>query len=307
MVSEREFTYSQPRWLEGHGLLHLFTKYTRGRELYWSTSADGRTWTPDEKFAGIGGHYQTSHQRGRRVITAFNMHPGGNVDRRTNLYYLETIDGGRTWRNARGQAVAVPLTEASNPAQVRDYRGGERLVYIHDLDLDRDGHPVILYITSAHYAPGPPGAPRWWTVARFTHQGWQYTEVAPANHNYSTGSLYLEDKHWRIIGPTVPGPQPLGAGGEVAAWSSTDAGKTWTRDRQITSGSPRNHNYVRRPVSAHPDFYAFWADGNPDEFSPSFLYFTNRAGDRVWRLPYDMRTHFAQPEPVELSKVRGVP
>ena len=56
-----------------------------------------------------------------------------------------------------------------------------------------------------------------------------------------------------------------------------------------------NHNYVRRPMNAHPDFQAFWADGNPDRFSPSKLYFTNRAGDKVWQLPYDMESEFAKP------------
>jgi hypothetical protein len=85
LVSQREITYPQPRWIEGEGFLHLFTKYTAGRELYWSTSPDGKTWSPDQKMAGIGGHYQTSHQRGKKVFTAFNRHPGGNVDKRTDL------------------------------------------------------------------------------------------------------------------------------------------------------------------------------------------------------------------------------
>jgi len=66
--------------------------------------------------------------------------------------------------------------------------------------------------------------------------------------------------------------------------------------RDVTSGSLFNHTYVRRPVNARSDFYAFWADGNPDEFSPSHPYFTNRDGDRVWRLPYDMTGDFAKPE-----------
>ena len=57
-----------------------------------------------------------------------------------------------------------------------------------------------------------------------------------------------------------------------------------------------NHNYVRRPVNAHPDFYAFWSDGNPDAFSPSRLFFTNQAGDRVWQLPYDLAAEFAAPQ-----------
>ncbi len=295
-ISQREFTYPQPRWFEGRGFLFLFTKYTKGRELYFSTSPDGRNWTPDRKFAGMGGHYQTSHRQSRRVFTAFNMHPGGDVDKRTNLYYLQTSDFGESWRNVRNEAVALPLVDPKSPALVRDYQAEQRLVYIHDLDLDRQGRPVILFITSADHRPGPPGNPRWWTVAHWLGGQWEFTEVTQANHNYSTGSLYLaSDGAWSIIGPAEPGPQPIGSGGEVALWTSTDAGKTWRKQRDVTRGSPRNHNYVRRPVNAQPDFYSFWADGNPDEFSKSMLYFANQTGDKVWQLPYDMDRDFAEP------------
>lgn len=297
-ISQREITYPQPRWIEGEGFLHLFTKYTKGRELYWSTSPDGRTWAPDQKFAGMGGHYQTSHQRGKLVITAFNMHPGGNVDKRTNLYYLQTDDLGKTWRNVQGDAVEVPLANPKNPALARDYQTEKRNVYIHDLDLDSQGRPVILFITSAGHKPGPEADPRWWTIARWTPEGWQYTEFARANHNYSTGSLYIEGDEWRVVGPTERGPQPVGSGGEVAIWASTDQGKTWTKQRDVTTGSSMNHNYVRRPIDAHPDFYALWADGNPDEFSKSYLYFMNRTGEVVRRLPYAMEGDFAKPEAV---------
>ncbi len=297
-VSEREITYPQPHWIAGEGFLHLFTKYTGVRELYWSTSSDGRTWAPDIKLAGIGGHYQTSWQQGRRVFTSFNQHPGGHPDKRTDLFYLETDDGGRTWRNVEGQAVEVPLTNRANPALVHDYQSVKRLVYIHDVDLDHSGRPVILYITSTGYKPGPGSDPRWWTVAHWTGREWQIREVTRANHNYSTGALYLDEDLWRIIGPTEPGPQPIGSGGEVAIWTSRDEGKTWTKTRDVTRDSLSNHNYVRRPVDAHPDFCGFWADGNPDEFSPSRLFFVNRAGDRVWQLPYDMDAEVAPPKAV---------
>ncbi|MBN2580916.1 MAG: BNR-4 repeat-containing protein [Pirellulales bacterium] len=280
-----EITYPQPRWIEGKGFLHLFTKYTNGRELYWSTSPDGRTWAKDHKFAGIEGHYQTSHQVGNRVITAFNRHPGHKPDNRTDLYYMETDDFGKTWKNDRGETLKLPLTKPDNPARVRNYSAEKRMVYIADLDLDAQGRPAILYITSASYIPGPPGKPRWWTVAHWTGDRWEYTEITHANHNYCVGELTIEGNTWRIIGPTEPGPQPIGTGGEVALWISRDEGKTWTKQRDVTRHSPMNHTYVRRVIDAHPEFYAYWADGNPDKFSPSRLYFCDKTGEKVWQLP----------------------
>jgi hypothetical protein len=218
------------------------------------------------------------------------------VNKRTDLFFLQTDDLGRTWRNVQGQSVTVPLVNPKNAALVRDYLTEKRLVYIHDLDLDRAGHPVILYVTSASHEPGPGGDPRWWTIARWTGREWQFSEVTRANHNYSTGSLYLSGDQWRIMGPTERGPQPVGSGGEVAIWTSRDEGKTWVKERDVTSHSPVNHNYVRRPVNAHPEFYAFWADGNPDQLSPSRLFFTNQAGDQVWQFPYDMTEEFERPQ-----------
>ncbi len=96
----------------------------------------------------------------------------------------------------------------------------------------------------------------------------------------------------------MPGPQRYGTGGEVAVWNSRDSGATWTKQRDVNTDSRFNHTYVRRPVDVQPDFYAFWADGNPNEFSPLHLHFTNLKGDRVWRLPYDMIGDFAKPEVV---------
>jgi hypothetical protein len=296
LIGEREFTYPQPRWLPGEGFFFLFTKYTKGRELYFSTSPDGRNWSPDKKFAGIGGHYQTSHLRGHRVITAFNMHPGGNVDQRTNLYYLQSDDLGKTWRSVRGEAVELPLSAPRNPALVRDYQAEKQLVYIHDLDLDAQGRPAVLFNTSNDFKPGPKGDPRWLTLAHWLGDRWDYTQITRANHNYSTGSLYLEkEADWHLIGPTEKGPQPIASGGEIAIWRSQDEGRNWRKQRHVTRGSARNHNYVRRPMDAHPDFHGFWADGNPDQFSMSALYFTNATGDKVWQLPYDMDRDFAEP------------
>jgi hypothetical protein len=120
--------------------------------------------------------------------------------------------------------------------------------------------------------------------------------VTTSGNNYDHGSLYIEsDGTWRIIAPTELGPQPYNPGGEMVMWTSGDEGSTWTKVKQLTTGSAMNHTYARRPLEAHHDFYAIWADGHGREPSESNLYFTNRAGDHVWRLPAVMTGEFAKP------------
>jgi hypothetical protein len=82
----------------------------------------------------------------------------------------------------------------------------------------------------------------------------------------------------------------------MVMWTSRNEGKTWRRVKQLTRDSGRNHTYARRPLSAHPGFYALWADGNPREPSESNLFFTDQRGDHVWRLPAKMDGEFATPE-----------
>jgi len=67
-VERSEFTYPQI-WADDDGeSMLLFTKYTAGRELYWKTTPDDRTWSPDHKLAGFGGHYQTSYRQKDRDV-----------------------------------------------------------------------------------------------------------------------------------------------------------------------------------------------------------------------------------------------
>jgi hypothetical protein len=302
-LPDAEVTYPQPWWFEGKGFLHTYTRYVSNRrELFWRTTRNGKEWSAENKLAGFGGHYQTSEQVGHRVITAFNRHPNGNVDQRTDLYYAETADMGQTWTTADGTVLNTPLLPIENPARIRNYStqpdpANNALVYIHDTTADAEGRPVILYITSKNHQPGPNGDPRTWMIARWTGTEWLFHPITTSTHNYDTGSIYIEqDGTWRVIGPTEPGPQPWGTGGEIAVWTSSDRGATWTKQRNVTTGSPRNHSYARRPRHAHPDFYAYWADGHADTFSESHLYFTNREGDKVWQLPYNMTEEFAAPQ-----------
>lgn len=284
-ILEGEFAYPQPLWIEGTGFLHCFTKYTKGRELYWSTSVDGRDWSPHQKLAGMGGHYQNVEQRDGVVYMSFNYHPSGAVDKRTNLYFLKSVDAGTTWQTVEGKTVKTPLTDPKGVGLVRDFESEGRLVYLKDMQFDADGNPVMLVVTSAAHVPGPKGEPRIWTIVRWNGREWIFSEVTRSTHNYDMGQLWIEGELWRILGPTEPGPQHWGTGGEVALWESRDSGQHWAKVRDITSDSKYNHTYVRRPLDAQPDFYAFWADGHADDFSPSNLYYTDRNGAAVSQMP----------------------
>lgn len=291
MVLETNFSYPQPWFIPGKGFLFLHTYYKGGRGLNWSTSADGRTWSERQSLAHIEeGHYQVSWPCGERVGTAFNFHPKGlGLNFRTNLYYVETDDMGATWRTADGQVVETPLTTASNPALAHDYQSEGLKVYLADMIFDAQGRPIILYVLSKGWEPGPKNGPHVWTIAHWTGSEWATHSVTESDNNYDMGSLYVEpDGVWRIIGPTETGPQAYNPGGEIAVWESHDEGATWTKARQLTHNSELNHTYVRRPLNAQPGFYGLWADGHGRQPSESRLYSYDAARDRAFQLPLVM-------------------
>ncbi len=314
-----EMTYPQPWFVKDKGFIYLFTKYTKGRELYWTTSKASEltmnnsvrasshsplstlpsplTWEPEQKLTGMGGHYQVSNFKDGKLVTVFNYHPNGNVDKRTNIYLLQTDDMGKTWKNIHNEIMPTPLVDKQSKALVKDYESQGKLVYLNDLNFDEQGNPVILAVVSRDFQPGPKGDPRDWMIIHWKNDEWNYHKVSASTHNYDMGSLYIDKKTWQVIGPTEPGPQKYGTGGEIALWESKDEGLTWIKKRQLTQTSIRNHTYVRRPLHAQNDFYAFWADGNTDTFSESMLYYSNKKG-KVWVLPYQMEKDFERPKPL---------
>ncbi|RIH63387.1 hypothetical protein D1164_19850 [Mariniphaga sediminis] len=300
-VTEEEMTYPQP-WNTREGFLHLFTKYSGVRQLYFESSTDGLTWTEDRLLAAIpvhegekSGHYQTSACfNGEKVGTFFNRHPDGDVDKRTDIYYIESSDLGQTWTNVQGEPMPVPLLQRDNPARVIDYQSQGKNIYVKDMGFDQEGYPAFLYIRSNGHEPGPVSAPYEWCITRWNGAKWLTTVVTESDHNYDMGSLYILEKDWKVVGPTQPGPQKWGVGGELEVWRSTNEEKTWKRAKKLTRKSEFSHSYVRRPLDYKPPFCFFWADGHSHEFSKSQLYFGDFNGD-IWMLPYNMEEDFAKP------------
>ncbi len=295
LMFEGEIVFPQPWWMKDSCFVMMYTKATRGRELYYSTSTDGKSWSESKKIAGMGGHFQTSATNGNVIFTVFSYFPEGNLDKRTNLYLLKTEDLGRTWKTVDNRIVQTPLTTVKNEALIINYEAEKKLVYINDINFDQDGNPVILAITSHDFRPGPAGDPREWMIIHWKDGKWIFNKVCESDNNYDMGPLCITENEWRIIGPTGQGPQKYGAGGELALWTSRDEGETWGKVLDITTGSKRNNSYPRKVWKANKEFYAFWADGDVEKLSVSQLYFTNEKCDKVWVLPYSMKKNLERP------------
>jgi hypothetical protein len=303
-VSAQEFTYPQVWYDPRKGFLLLFAKYKflkKGgpeRDLFWKTSVDGRKWSRDHALAGFEGHYQTSGQLGRKIATFFNWHPGSDNDRRTNIYYAQSTDWGKTWTTPGGDPLKLPLTRPRNGALVEDLQTQGKRMFTCDVNFDAAGNPILLYVTSRAGEPGPKGNPREWTVAHWKNGAWRKHVITNSGHNYDMGSLFVCRDRWIVIGPTGRKPHRHGTGGEMELWISQDEGKSWHKEQQLTADSLYNQSYARRPLMASDPFFAFWADGHPGAMSRSRLYFTDSRGAKVRRLPCTMKGDFATPRRV---------
>jgi hypothetical protein len=88
---------------------------------------------------------------------------------------------------------------------------------------DKQGNPIILFITSKGYQAGPENAPYTWNTARFTGNEWEILPVTTSDNNYDMGSLMVDKKgNWTIVGPTTTGND--------TTWKivSGDVGSTYT-------------------------------------------------------------------------------
>ena len=79
------------------------------------------------------------------------------------IRYAQTTDWGKTWTTVDGRKLELPLSDPENPARVINYSAQGKLMYTIDLRFDHRGFPVLLYITSRGYKPGPENDPREWT------------------------------------------------------------------------------------------------------------------------------------------------
>jgi hypothetical protein len=305
-VAETEFSMPQPWHVEGQGFVLLHTAYDGPvSRLCAMTSRDGASWSQPAVLASIeAGHDHVSWRYKNKIGVAFDYCPKqGANNARTNLYYIETRDAGKTWVNAKGEKLDLPLTAVDNKALVRSYETSRRLTYVKDVTFDTRGNPIILFLLAKGYRPGPLSGPRIWTTARWRGRDWEFAGVIRSDNSLEAGCLLFERMdRWWMIAPTDKGAAPFYLGGEVVAWFSRDQGASWAR-WTLTEKSEFNHTGVHRPVDASPGFWVFWADGDARQPSESRLYVADREGI-VYRLPTKMTNEFEKPAVMPIPSAR---
>ncbi len=124
----------------------------------------------------------------------------------------------------------------------------------------------------------------------------------PADNNYDFAALDIQaNGKWLLLGDTQPGRQIYNTGSEIALWTSIDQGQRWSMVRQLTKDSEYNRYYPRKPMNAHDDFFALWADGHARKPFESRLYFTDRQGSAVWMLPPKIEGNDEMVKPIKIS------
>ena len=294
-VTRFEMLAPQPWWIQNEGFGLFFIKKLESPELYFSYSNDGKIWDESQKIVSMGGHVHVSQAAPNKLAVVFNYYPEGNIDKQTNLYYIQTGDMGHTWKAVDGKTIDIPLIDPANTALIRNFESERKLVYICDLNFDQEGNPVILAILSNSSIPGPEGGPREWIIIRWKDQKWDFIKLCESDHNYDKGSLFITNNNWSVIGPSEPGPQEYRTGGEIVQWLSTDGGDSWKKVSDVTLSSEYNQSFVKRPLNLNRDFFAFWTDGDAEKLSQSHLYFTDQKCKKVWMLPYKMISDLEKP------------
>lgn len=306
-VGRVKFQRLQPLYPAKQGFVLLRDGHVPG--VFLDRSADGRNW-PDRgrPVVTIEGASFISRMHGGKTAIALSSPLSGPASV-TNLFYLESQDGGTTWSDAQGASIKLPLGPGDVNARVFDYASVGQRVWLKDLQFDAAGKPVILYVLAradrgAETAPArasSPGSsarpatrtPIIWTTAHWAGRSWQITGLITSDHPCDAGCLQVDGREWRLLAPTLPGPKP-GPGGDVALWTTIDGGRSWEM-RTCTQGERYNHNHVYRPVNARPECAAFWSDADIAAPSQSRLYFADQEG-RVFRLPLQMTAETARPE-----------
>lgn len=199
----------------------LYTGYTETniRELY------ARTSNCDQKLVS-GGHYNMSIDDAGTIHMIYNWHENGNLDTRTNLYYMKSDDG-CVWTDKNNNILTLPLSEFDNQTLIHETPG--KYTYLKDIEVI-NGELNILVVVSDSFYPDE--------GSRYLHNFTLDTDtvITEVGHNYNTGSFmdgYILTPTFGVFGY---------AGGDVEVFN-------YDSTHQLKANFSYMYNYCRKVIN----------------------------------------------------------
>ncbi len=233
-------TYPKLFWTGNNSFRLLFNVYCNAysyvscynnkqtRQLWTAKLDTSGNFTDIKMISAVGGHYAVANSTpdGKGIMIAFNKHPNGDVDKRTNMHVLYSLDAGDTWYRPNGDIENnLPYVNEGDldAAEVVNYdsKNPSRYVYVKDLHLAGSNNPsslddlkpAILFVRSIARTPlldvdndGNGDFDEHQMNITFRDNGnWYTREITDLiDHNFSSGSLYwLSNNKYRVFYPGI--------------------------------------------------------------------------------------------------------
>lgn len=262
--------------------------------------------------AAYKGHYAVANARGHDIVVGFNVHPDNELDNRTNIYYMHSIDGGETWLNASNEELTLPITRPADLGRVaaREYYRPQywgpvtHRVYMKDINFAGTGlnkKPTILYVGSLSRDHTPSKiADHYLGKERWTGDSWINSRLTNAvDHNYSSGMLFPNNDEYRVFYPHTDEPKNNALAGGAVAYLDTGATDDATGLAMLITEDvedPLNgsstylsdlceFNYLKSVLNGGDDFVGIFSGGNVYQYRKSAPLFIVDLYGTVRRLP----------------------
>jgi len=239
-------TYSHPCYLAAEKKIYVFFRGPTWKPTF-CVSTDGKNWSgqriliqnPEHAGQDVRPYTKVTTDGVSQIFITFtDGHPRNEPF--NSVYFVRYADG--QWTRADGSVVAAADALPIAPAAcdlVYDARPTAARAWVHDIAIDRDGHPVIAY--TRH----PSETDHRYHYARWDGRAWLDSEITPAGRwfpqtpegkgepepHYSggmsinaadTAEIFLSRQHGDVF--------------EIEKWTTPDGGATWEA-RPITTDS----------------------------------------------------------------------
>lgn len=262
-------TYPQPMQLKNGEIICMHRDSTSSKWVIQKTNDDGESWSDPVDILAMGalGYMQVFYRNEgnlKNIYAFINSYTNGNI------YYAYSDDGGDTWKKSNGATYTLPITDV-NGEKIIDADSNE--THVSDV-LAND---IGVFCLCKHKIEGT-----WYfKLLRLLNGVWSETIICTTDHMYDVGALVdMGNGNFSVYLPSVT-TQPGEDGGDIEEYRSSDYGATFTKYRDVTSGSALSHNHVISVYNSRPDCRVFWSYGDSSADATDRQVKLYRCGDSI--------------------------